>query len=490
MMRHRAAGRPRRPRSFLGLLLTAFIVVTLPLTGAMLYSVWNTNQLAGRSTSAVFNAAQAASATRSLVNRISTMARLAEQMAVLPDSGLASGYTKLHEDFGRLADELTHLPLDARQLAALDRTIEQEQALYRVVTGEPDAKPDAEAIRTRVDALTDDANAVLTISYLVADREARRLQATAEEVQRRLLMLGVLASAVALAFALALTRIVAHPIGQLEGAIRQLGRAEFSQPITVRGPEDLRNLGERLDWLRRRLVELEEQKSRFLRHLSHDLKTPLASLREGVELLNDRVAGPLAPPQLQIVEIMRENSLRLQEMIEELLDYQRTLHAAAALDVQPVRLDELLRETVSDHRLAAQAKKQRIEVETVPLAMQGDAAKLRSIVDNLLGNALKFTPPGGAVSVILGTEGDDAVIDVLDTGPGVHPEDGESIFDPFFRGRSPAHGRVAGTGLGLAIVRECTEAHGGRVTAITAGRGGHFRVVLPRRRARVAAKAA
>lgn len=486
----RTAGLLRRPRSFLGLLLTAFIVVTLPLVGAMLYSAWNAGQLAGRSTSAVFNAAEAASTTRSLVNRIGTMTRLAEQISVVHDQGLVSGYTKLHEDFGRLADQLRRLPLDARQLAALGQTIEQEQALYGAVTGTPPDKLDPESIRDRVDTLTDDANAVLTISYLVADHEARRLQATAEQVQRRLLTLGVLASAVALAIALALTRIVARPIGQLESAIRQLGRAELSQPITVRGPEDLRNLGVRLDWLRRRLVELEEQKSRFLRHLSHDLKTPLATLREGVELLKDRVAGPLAEAQLQIVEIMRENSLRLQEMIEELLDYQRTLHAAATLVVQPVQLDQLLRETVAAHGLAAQAKDQRIDVDTVPLEIEADAVKLRSIVDNLLGNALKFTPPGGAVSVILGTEGDDAVIDVLDTGPGVHPEERESIFDPYFRGRSPAHGRVAGTGLGLAIVREFTEAHGGRVAAVTAGRGGHFRVMLPRRRADVRAKAA
>jgi two-component system sensor histidine kinase GlrK len=474
--------RLRGPRSFLGLVLGAFIAVTLPLVGALLYSAWNTEHLAGSSTDAVFNAAQAARASRLLVNRIGTMTRLAEQMTVVEDDGMASGFAQLHEDFTRVADELARLPLDSQQLAALQRTVKAERALYDVVSSAPATKPDADAVRARVDALTDDANAVLSISYLVADREARRLQTTAEQVQRRLIVLGAFSIALALAVVLALTRLVARPIGQLEEAIRRLGRAEFAQAITVRGPEDLHNLGERLDWLRQRLVELEEEKNRFLRHLSHELKTPLASLREGVELLNDRVAGPLAQSQQQIVAIMRDNTLRLQEMIEELLDYQRALHTASALDMQPVRLDQLVRETVDAHRLAAQAREQRIELETVPVQIEGDAAKLRSILDNMLGNALKFTPPRGSVTVTLRSEGDDAVLDVLDTGPGVRAEERESIFELFFRGHDPALGRVAGTGLGLAIVREFTEAHGGRVSALASGRGGHFRVLLPLRR--------
>src|SRR5207245_1051964 len=99
------------------------------------------------------------------------------------------------------------------------------------------------------------------------------------------------------------------PIAEIDAAIRQLGGADFSRPIAVRGPEDLRYLGRRLDWLRRRLDEFETQKNRFLRHVSHELKTPLTALREGAELLHDQVAGPLAPPQRQVVAIMRDNSV-------------------------------------------------------------------------------------------------------------------------------------------------------------------------------------
>ncbi|MGH8746972.1 MAG: sensor histidine kinase, partial [Burkholderiales bacterium] len=250
-------------------------------------------------------------------------------------------------------------------------------------------------------------------------------------------------------------------------------------PIRVRGPEDLQYLGEQLDWLRRRLTELEAQKNRFLRNVSHELKTPLTALREGAELLNDQVAGPLAPPQQQVVAIMRDNSLKLQRLIEGLLDYQHALHAAASLDLQPVELDAVVRDAARAHQLAARAKRQRVALDLKPVVVRADREKLRSIVDNLLGNAVKFTPQGGSISVVAREEGGMATLEVIDSGPGVPIEERESVFDSFFRGRAKASGRVEGSGLGLAIVREFVEAHGGRIAVVEGGRGGHFRVTLP-----------
>src|SRR6267142_209780 len=161
------------PRSFLGLLLAGFTLVALPLVGALAYSAWNTERLAGQSRSAVFNASQAARASRALVE----------------------------------------------------------------LTG-------------RVDQLIDAAREVLAINNLIVDREVERLRASADEVQRGLILLLLFSTAVALTIALALTRYIARPIAAIDNAIRQLGAADFSRPISVRGPEDLRYLGRRLDWLR------------------------------------------------------------------------------------------------------------------------------------------------------------------------------------------------------------------------------------------------
>jgi two-component system sensor histidine kinase GlrK len=471
----------RFPRSFLGLLVTGFLLVAAPLAGALLYSAWNTQHLAEQSRSAVYNAAQAARGSRTLVNRIGSIERLAQQVAVLPDPELVQDYERLHLGFKQLTEELGRLPLDAEQFAALRRTIGEELALYGLLSAAADARPDARAVGAKVAELAESASEVLAISYRVADREVERLRAEAEAVQRRLLQLVLATIAVALAIALALTRVIARPIAELDASIRQLGGADFAQPIRVSGPQDLRDLGERLDWLRRRLTELEAQKNRFLRHLSHELKTPLASLREGAELLNDQVAGPLSPPQRAVVGIMRDNSVKLQKLIEELLDYQRALHAAASLEVKPVQLDALVREVAEAHRLSALAKEQRVALELAPVAVDADPEKLRSIVDNLLGNAIKFTPPGGTISVLAREANGRVTIEVIDSGPGVPLEEREAVFESFFRGRAKAGGRIEGSGLGLAIAREFAEAHGGRIALVAGGPGGHFRVTLPKR---------
>ena len=471
----------RYPRSFSALLLAGFLVVGLPLAAALLWSAWNTERLAERGTRAVGGALKASRASRGLASHAGSIERLSRQIAVRPEPELLGDFDLVHSNFVAVARELKGLPLEPKQIAALNRIVEQELALYKAVSDAPQNPIEPRATVAQAGRIVDGAYEILVISHLVADREIERLRESAEESRMFLFALIVVAGAAALAFAIILARIIARPIAQLDDAIRRLGRAEFERPIEVRGPRDLASLGERLDWLRRRLTELEGEKNRFLQHLSHDLKTPLTALREGTELLSDQIAGPLAPSQRQVVAILRENSIKLQGMIEDLLDYQRSLHSAATLDAEPIALEPLLRSSVQAHRLAAAAKGQRLVVEVAPATVWADSAKLRSIVDNLLGNAIKFTPSGGVITLLAQKRGGEVEIDVIDTGPGVPIEEREAIFDAFFRGRAGASGRAEGTGLGLAIARDFVKAHGGRIEVVAGSTGGHFRVLLPMR---------
>ena len=471
----------RYPRSFSALLLAGFLVVGLPLAAALLWSAWNTERLAERGTRSVGGALKASRASRGLVSHAGSIERLARQIAVRPEPELLGDFELVHTNFVAVATELSGLPLEPKQVAALSRIVEQERELRKAVSESPQNPIDPGATVARAGRIVDGAYEILVISHLVADREIERLRESAEESRLFLFALIMVAGAAALAFAIVLARVIARPIAQLDDAIRRLGRAEFERPIEVTGPRDLASLGERLDWLRRRLTELEAEKNRFLQHLSHDLKTPLTALREGTELLSDQVAGPLAPSQRQVVAILRENAIKLQGMIEDLLDYQRTLHSAATLDAERIALEPLLRSSVQAHRLAAAAKGQRLVVEVAPATVWADATKLRSIVDNLLGNAIKFTPSGGVVTLLAQERAGEVEIDVIDTGPGVPLEERDAIFDAFFRGRAGASGRAEGTGLGLAIARDFVKAHGGRIEVVPGSTGGHFRVMLPTR---------
>jgi two-component system sensor histidine kinase GlrK len=304
-----------------------------------------------------------------------------------------------HRSFRQLADEIGQLPLDGSQLGALNRAVGYEQALYDLLTGMPRARIEPAEITERVDQLIDAAREVLAINNLIVDREVEHLRASADEVQRGLILLLLFSTAVALTIALALTRYISRPIAAIDNAIRQLGAADFSRPIVVRGPEDLRYLGRRLDWLRRRLEEFETQKKplpapRVAR--AEDAAHRAARRRRAAERPG---GGTPRPAQKQVVSIVRDNSVKLQRLIEELLDYQRALHAAASLEVMPVVLDSLVAEAARAHELAARSKNLRLEVDAEAAMLEADPEKLRSIIDNLVSNAVKFTPPGGRITV-------------------------------------------------------------------------------------------
>jgi two-component system sensor histidine kinase GlrK len=197
--------------------------------------------------------------------------------------------------------------------------------------------------------------------------------------------------------------------------------------------------------------------------------------------LRDRVGGELSPQQQEIVRIVRENTLQLQKLIEDLLSYHQT-RSIEPQTLGPVPLADVIRRVVREHKLAAFARMVTLEASVKPAVVVGDAEKIRAIVDNLLSNAIKYSPRSGLIAIEVFIEGNDAVLDVVDQGPGVDAEDRPRIFDSFYQGKSAPEGRIKGSGLGLAIAREYALAHGGRIDLldrVDGKRGARFRVRLP-----------
>lgn len=468
------------PRSFLKLLLFAFGAVVLPLIVAFVNAAVYVDRLADQSQSAVAQAAQAGRASRQLMEQVTALERVVRQYLVLGDGGLIDDYRQLRAGFKSTTSELSLLPLDEVQLQELNRTIDKEEELYDMLIRTPLRPRESAALIQGYVSLSDLARGVLEVSNKLIDRELERMRETGAHAQRILWWQLIATIPVGVLIAIGVTFLIARPIQQLDQAIRRLGAGQFAGDITVKGPEDLEYLGKRLDWLRQRLGELEQQQRLFLRHVSHELKTPLTSLREGSELLADGATGQLTEQQREIAWILRQKSVQLQGMIEELLDYQRAQESVARLEFAPVRLDAVVRRVVEDHRLAAGRRGIRAQLHLEPIMLRGDGEKLRVVVDNLVSNAVKYSPDGGTITLALRREHEDVVLDVSDTGPGIPAEDHGRIFDWFFRGEHGHHGRVQGSGLGLAIAKEFVAAHSGRIEVVNdEGAGGHFRVSLP-----------
>jgi len=241
-------------------------------------------------------------------------------------------------------------------------------------------------------------------------------------------------------------------------------------------------LAAQLEWLRGRLLDLAQEKNRFLRHMSHELKTPLANIREGTELLMDGAVGELQSGQREVTAILRENGMKLQRLIENLLSFSAWQAKSAGLEISEFKLRPLIKSVLENQQLTLVAQRVRLDVQVEDLTPTADRSKVRLILDNLLSNAVKFTPRGGTISLHARAEREQLLLDVMDSGPGIPADERNRIFEAFYQGKTPQGGHVKGTGIGLSVVTEFVNAHGGSIEILESKSGGaHFRVRLPLR---------
>jgi len=476
------------PRSFLKLLVIGFTLVALPLILALINSAVSVDQLASRSQQTVYQAVQATQSTRRLAELITTMERAARQMVILGDRSLIDAYGVAREQLTRTARQFERVPFDVEQKSALDRILRGEEEIYKALSDPAAQTPELTTTVQRFVDLAAEARIINMRSNALIEREVDEMRATAAQAQRIMFWQLLALLPVVLFLVIGFSILIARPIRQIDEAIHRLGGGQFAVPVIVSGPQDLEQLGERLEWMRRELLDLERQKNQFLRQVSHELKTPLTALREGAELLSEEVVGKLTPGQREITEIMRHNSVELQKLIEALLSFGASQFRKVAVDLEPVEIRQVVERVVADHSLAIRSRGLTVDLSVPDVMISADSEKLRVVLDNLVSNAVKFSPAGGVIQISGRADAEVIQLEVVDQGPGIAPADRERIFEPFFQGRSEGAGPVRGTGIGLSVVKEYVFGHGGSIEVVDSRKGAHLRVRLPL--AGVGAKAA
>jgi two-component system sensor histidine kinase GlrK len=327
--------------------------------------------------------------------------------------------------------------------------------------------------------LVERAQKLVRLGDHVIDEGIEQLRTQAVQSRNSVFWLMIVLIPTAIALIGSFTYLISRPISQVSAGIRALGEGQFAKPIQIEGPGDMVRLGAQLDWLRERLVTLEAQKTRFLQHISHELKTPLTALREGSDLLSSGVVGNLNAEQREIARILQENSIELRKLIEGLLNYSAVHAQASYLDAKIVQLRDVVRRVVNDRKLAIVTKGVRIELNLDHVTAYCDEEKIRIVLDNLLSNAVKYSPDMGLISIKLYEQAGDAVFEVLDEGPGIARTEREKIFEAFYRGADVPVSAIKGSGLGLSIVKEYVLLHKGSIEVLD-GPGAHFRIRFPR----------
>jgi signal transduction histidine kinase len=316
--------------------------------------------------------------------------------------------------------------------------------------------------------------------------EARRLEGHTWNTVYWALLVSLAAGLATTAFlAIHLTR----SLSRLTIATAQLADGAFTQPIRVTSRDEIGELARSFNRMAVRLREVDHLKEEFFSHISHELRTPLTSVKEATHLLLDGVQGPLTPKQERLVGIIATSSGRILKLVNQVLELSRLRAHLLPLERRSVDVEKVVVRALEELRPQVEEKGLAVGRATIgtDFALQGDEDQLLRVVVNLVGNAVKFTPHGGAVTVGLTDVGPEVEIAVEDTGIGIPATDLAGIFDPY----KQAHRGHGGSGLGLAIVKGLVEAHGGSVHVESgAGRGSRFLVRLPRDGAPLVAAAA
>lgn len=437
------------PRSLRQLVLMAFLLVLLPLL-VLAWQAWESLSTLSE---------QAADTNRNTltdVRRSEAMARTAlelersyRQYCVLDDAVLARLYQT--------------------QRIRYEQMLEMHAGMLPQLRMWPTLRASLAALKT---VQCDNGNPVPVAANALegfSDTNARMVQATREAVFSRGLQLQhdiaergqifgwqtLILFLISLLMVLLFTRMIIGPVKAVERMINRLGEGRsLGQSLAFKGPREIRSLAQRILWLSERLAWLESQRHEFLRHISHELKTPLASMREGTELLADEVAGPLTADQKEVVSILNDSSRHLQTLIEQLLDYNRKL-ADGPVEMSDVMLRPLIDQLVSTHSLTARAKLIDTAIDLQAASCRAEPTLLLRAIDNLYSNALHYGAESGKIWIRSRQQGNRVTIEVANTGSAIPQAERAMIFEPFFQGNLQRKGAVKGSGLGLSIAKDC-----------------------------------
>ena len=474
-----------RPRSLNGLILVGFGLVGLPLLVAVVWALFNLDRLAEQSERLVFTGVATADNNRLLTEQLGSLERVVRQYEVLRNT---DSLQLLRQDLETLVARLSEMDSLTDLAGATPLSLSIGAAATRIVVTMEKANlsvDEAQAAIAEFIPLRQSVTELTAILTAYVDSELRNLQESTRHAQRVSAWQVAALVPGTIILVLFFTLLVAKPIRQLDAAINQLGKSGFSRPIEVKGPKDLERLGRQLEWLRVRLLELAQEKNKFLRHMSHELKTPLANIREGTELLLDGTVGDLDQPQREVANMLRMNGLKLQQMIENLLSFSAWQTKTEVLTLTDFPLRGLAISVAKAQRLTLQAADIQLKLEVEDIIVNADRDKIRTVLDNLMSNAIKFTPKGGFITIRASLTPTSFVLEFGDTGPGIPVDEVSRIFEAFFQGRREQGGQVAGTGIGLSVVLECIQAHAGSVQLVDSEEfsGAHFRIDIPQKRA-------
>lgn len=452
------------PKTMTGLVAAGCLLAASPLLVAILISGIVMQQQAERSEALVAEALRLERLGAQLQKELEDLERGGLQYIALEDKGLLPVIERRR---GAAEETLRQIDSERFPPSVREHTHRIAAGLAEVATTWAPETADAATLARAMElthALGGEVDAVVAAGRVAIDERMRELQQQTSEARRMTRVLAMLlvplSALLAWGFSLAVTR----PLKALRARIVALGTSDYGRPIEIPYPSEMARVGEKLDWLRRRLAVLEADKDRFLRHVSHELKTPLASLREGTGLLIEGSLGPLNERQAEVLQILAESGEELETQIRNLLAYAEWRSGQRQPDLEWFAARAMIDEVLAAQRLPMTKRRLQAVVQADgELRLHGQRTRLKVALDNLLSNAIKHTPAGSAIEIVAERRQGRCQLSVRDYGRGIPPGERQRLLEPFVRGTEEEEYGVRGTGVGLSIVVETMNAHGGEL---------------------------
>jgi len=362
-----------------------------------------------------------------------------------------------------------------------DELVDDEARLVRANKPYPQAqyKQDKDAL---VDALLGAFEKLRQSQQQATHAKVADLAAAADRAGELSVTIAVACLLAIITMSLLITKSITRPIALLKHKTREIAEGNFGSRIQVHSPPEIGELAAAIDSMCDKLHEIDRMKADFFASMSHELRTPLTSIKEGTGLLLDGVGGETSEKQRKLLGILAEESNRLISVVNSLLDLSKMEAGMMTYEFESSSVDPLIKRAVAEITPLVEAKQIRLEsaLDTSLPSVRIDPERILQVLRNLLGNAVKFTPKGGQVSVAAKPTNGKLEVSVQDSGPGIPADSLVSIFEKFNQGSRQGQHVRQGTGLGLAIAKSIITSHGGKIWAESQlGQGSTFIFVLP-----------
>ncbi len=461
-----------------------FLLISLPLIGALGYTINEVSQYSQSAQNSLLKAVRFTENNRSILERLISMERNIRQYQIFQDPEILINYENNRQHFIHATEsqrqQISNSMLDAEIISLLNAEAILNQL---ILESHSNLQKLDDKDLNRFDTLTAKAESLLLEGEKNVANKVSLLSLQSEEFSKKLLIASVFSIFVAILIAIKFVIFLNRPIKKIGLEIQKLADIEFNDTINIKGPKDLQDIGTKLDWLRNRLMQLEQEKQIFIRNISHELKTPLATIKEATNLLSENIVGELNKEQLNIVQLITLANLNSQELIDNLLEYQKNMASKVEYHFSSFDIKALIQSVIKDYQLVLMSQQIQIELEAEPLQIVADYDKIKMVVSNLLSNAIKFSPEHARIAITLNQNKTHINLKISDQGSGVAENLKPYIFNDFIHGKPPpGNWKIKASGIGLALVKHYLIGHHGTINLESSTEnfpGAIFSICLP-----------